>query len=272
MTMTESKIFEKISAYIAGNRLKAALESEVKYMVVEANETKVHLEGPGVGFEPEPPDKIQIEAPSQRLDVIYDEEPLGFKSYPLAPNIKILVQDPLEEIDLGEGTVKRPTYISVNLSPELKVEVIQLLKEYKDCFAWDYDEMPELSRGLVELKLPIKPGKKPIKQTPRRFASEILSKIKAEVERILDCKFIRTTRYVEWIVNIVLVVKKNGTLRVCIDFRDLNVATPKDKYPMHVAEMLDDPAAGHEYLSMLDGYSRYNQIFIAKEDVLKMVF
>ena len=63
--------------------------------------------------------------------------------------------------------------------------------------------MPGLDRGLVELQLPIKPGKKPIKQNPRRFAPEILSKIKTEVERLLKCKFIRVTRYVEWIANIV---------------------------------------------------------------------
>ena len=158
------------------------------------------------------------------------------------------------------------------IDPELRLEVIHLLKEFKDCFAWDYDEMPGLDRGLVELQLPIKSRKKPVKQTPRRFAPEILSKIKTEVERLLKCKFIRTMRYVEWIANIVPVIKKNGTLRVCIDFRDLNAATPKDDYPMHVAEMLVDSADGHEYLSMLDGYSRYNQIFIVEEDVSKIAF
>ena len=85
----------------------------------------------------------------------------------------MLAQDPLEEIDLGEGLDKRPTYISAKIDLELRVEVIQLLKEFKDCFAWDYDEMPGLDRGLVELQLPIKPGNKPVKQTPRRFALEI---------------------------------------------------------------------------------------------------
>lgn len=68
------------------------------------------------------------------------------------------------------------------------------------------------------------------------------------------------------------IVKKNGTLRVCIDFRDLNTATPKDEYLMPVAEMLVDFAAGYEYLSMLDRYSGYNQIFIAEEDVPKTAF
>ena len=81
----------------------------------------------------------------------------------MAPNIKMLVLDPLEEIDLGEATIKMPTNISVNLGPELKFKIIQLLQEYKDFFAWDYDEMHGLSRELVELKLHVKLGRKPIK-------------------------------------------------------------------------------------------------------------
>lgn len=161
--MSEAKTLERISAYIAEKRLKVALEAEVEYMVVEAKKAIVHLEGHGIDFEPEPPDKEQHEVQSERLDAIYDEEPLGFERDPLAPNLKMLVHGPLEEIDLGEGTKKRPTYITVNLGPKLKVKVIQILKEYKDCFTWDYDEMPELSRELVELKLPIDPGRKPIK-------------------------------------------------------------------------------------------------------------
>ena len=82
--------------------------------------------------------------------------------------------------------------------------------------------MSGLSRDLVELKLPIKVGKNPVKQTPRRFALAIMSKIKEEVERLLKSRFIKTARYVEWLANIVPIVKKNRKLRVCIYFRDLN--------------------------------------------------
>lgn len=89
---------------------------------------------------------------------------------------------------------------------------------------------------------------------------------------LVKCNFIRTTRYVKWIANMVPIIKKNDTLRVCIDFRDLNAATPKDEYPMPVVEMLVDSSTWHKYLSMLDGYSGYNQIFIADEDVPKMTF
>ncbi|WJX27585.1 hypothetical protein P8452_16392 [Trifolium repens] len=209
---------------------------------------------------------------NQRLDCIYDEEPLGFEKDPISSNQKMQAQDPLQEIDIGNGSVKRPTYISANIDPDLKVKIIKLLKEYKDCFAWDYNEMPGLSRELVEHRLPLRPDKKPVKQLPRRFAPEIMTKIKTEIERLLKCKFIRTARYVEWLANIVPVIKKNRSLRVCIDFRDLNNATPKDEYSMPVAEMLIDSAAGHEYLSMLDGYSGYNQIFIAEDDIAKTAF
>lgn len=176
--------------------------------------------------------KLPIDVVGQRLDSIYDDNPLGFEKDSISSNIKMLVQDPLEEIDIGDEVNKRPTYISANLNLEIKVEVIRLLKEYEDYFAWDYNEIPGLSRELVELKLAIEPGKNPIKQTPRRFAPEIPSNIKEEIKRLMRCKFIRTTRYINWIANIVPVIKKNGTLRVCIHFRDLNVATPKDEYPM----------------------------------------
>lgn len=117
------------------------------------------------------------------------------------------------------------------------------------------------------MKLPIQPDKKLVKQLPIRFAPQVISKIKEEIERLLKRKFIRIARYVEWLANIVPALKKNGSLKVCIDFRDLNKATPKDECQMPVEEMLVDSAARFEYLSMLDGYSWYNQIFIAKEDV-----
>ncbi|KAI5443874.1 hypothetical protein KIW84_012498 [Lathyrus oleraceus] len=241
-------------------------------MAVEASKENSNKQCPQEDVAKDPDNNQMGEWQHQKLDAIYDDEPLGFEKDPVSTNEKMVAQDPLEEINLGVGAENRPTYISAKMDPQFKVEIVQLLKEFKDYFAWDYDEMPGLDRSLVEMQLPIMEGKKPVKQTPRRFAPEILSKIKEEVERLLKCKFIRTTRYVDWIANIVPVIKKNGKLRVCIDFRDLNSATPKDEYPMPVAEMLIDSAAGHEYLSMLDGYSGYNQIFIAEEDVPKTGF
>ncbi|PNX65520.1 hypothetical protein L195_g054579 [Trifolium pratense] len=130
----------------------------------------------------------------QRLDCIYDDEPLGFEKDPHSLSQRMQAQDPLQEIDIGDGSIKRPTYISVNIDPSLRDKMVELLKKYKDCFAWDYSEMPGLSRNLVEHRLPLRPDKKPVKQLPRRFAPEIMTKIKAEIERLLKCKFVRTAR------------------------------------------------------------------------------
>lgn len=69
----------------------------------------------------------------------------------------------------------------------------------------------------MEWKLPIRPDKNPVKQLSRKFAPEIMSKIKEEIKRLLKCKFIKTVRYVEWLANIVHVIKKKGNLIVCID-------------------------------------------------------
>ncbi|XP_062013819.1 uncharacterized protein LOC133730203 [Rosa rugosa] len=132
--------------------------------------------------------------------------------------------------------------------------------------------MPGLDRSIVEHRLPIQSNCKPYKQPPRRCAAEVLPKIKEEMERLLKAGFIRTARYVEWLSNIVPVRKKNGKMRICVDFRNLNLATPKDEYPMPVADLLVDGAAKHEILSFMDGHAGYNQIFIAEEDVHKTAF
>jgi hypothetical protein len=147
-----------------------------------------------------------------------------------------------------------------------------ILKEYKDCFAWDYPELPGLSRKLVEHRLPIKEGFQPFQQAPRRMAPNITLKIKEEIERLVRAGFIRLVRYVEWLSNIVPVLKKNGKLRICIDFRNINMATPKDEYPIPVADLLVDGASGYKVLSFMDGHSGYDQIFIAESDVLKTAF
>ena len=151
--------------------------------------------------------------------------------------------DELEEVDIGPGDRPRPTYISAKLDLEYKQELIDLLKEFKDYFAWEYYEMPSLDQSIVEHRLPIKPGYRPFKQAPRRFNPNVLNDIKKETKRLLEAKFIQPYRYAEWISNVVPVYKKNGKLRVCIDFRDLNKPTPMDGYPMPIADMLVDVAA-----------------------------
>jgi hypothetical protein len=126
--------------------------------------------------------------------------------------------DPLEEIDIDDKT-PRPTFVNKTLETDPRDEMIGLLKEYADCFAWNYTEMPGLSREIVEHRLPIKSGFRPFKQKARTFRLDLLPRIKDEIHRLLEANFIRPCRYAEWVSNIVSVEKKeSGKLRVCIDF------------------------------------------------------
>jgi hypothetical protein len=78
------------------------------------------------------------------------------------------------------------------LAEEQKAEMYSLLREFVDCFAWAYTDMSGLSRELVEHTLPIKWGFRPHKQPTRNFNSELLGRIKEEVEQLLKEEFIRT--------------------------------------------------------------------------------
>ena len=130
--------------------------------------------------------------------------------------------------------------------------------------------MPVLSRDLVEHRLPIKADFRHYKQPARHFNPIMYDRIKEEINHLLDAGFIRFCRYTEWISNIVPIEKKDsGKIRVCIDFRDLNKATPKDEYPMPIADMLINEASGHRVISFLDGNAGYDQYSWPKKIRLK---
>ena len=61
--------------------------------------------------------------------------------------------DKLEEVDVGDTSKKRPMFVSSSLDPDFRVQLVDLQKEFKDCFAWDYTEMPGLDRSIVEVRI-----------------------------------------------------------------------------------------------------------------------
>jgi hypothetical protein len=133
--------------------------------------------------------------------------------------------------------------------------------------------MPGLSRELIELQLPIKASFRPYKQGAWNFMPEIIGRVKEEVDWLLQAGFIQPHHYAEWVSNIVLVEKKKiGKIQICVDFRNLNRASPKNMYLVPVANLLVDSTSSNKVISFLEGNAGYNQIFMAKEDVSKTVF
>jgi hypothetical protein len=71
---------------------------------------------------------------------------------------RFVSSDELEEVDIGEGSIKQPTYMNANLTEVQNREMLKLLRKFADFFAWSYAKMPGLNKGLVEHRLPIKKG------------------------------------------------------------------------------------------------------------------
>jgi ribonuclease HI len=191
----------------------------------------------------------------------------------IAADPRISAKEELEVIDLSsDPNIQRPVSISTSLSASERTQLVALLKEYQDIFAWQYNEMPGIDPALVAHSLNVEPGAKPIVQPMRTFHPEIEAQISQEVQKLLSAGFIKPIQHPRWLSNIVPVKKKNGQIRCCVDFRDLNKACPKDEFPLPNMDLLIDSAAGHAMFSFMDGFSGYNQILMSPKDAEKTAF
>jgi hypothetical protein len=90
--------------------------------------------------------------------------------------------------------------------------------------------------------------------------------VKAKVHHLLEARFIEPIAYPTWLANVVMVQKKSGKWRMCIDFMSLIKACPKDNFPLPRIDKIIDSAAGCEVMSLLDCFSGYHQIYMKEED------
>ncbi|RDY01041.1 hypothetical protein CR513_15677, partial [Mucuna pruriens] len=123
-----------------------------------------------------------------------------------------------------------------------------------------------LDREIVEHKLPLLLGATPIRQQLRRMKPEVALKIKEEEEKQWNVGFVAVANYPQWVANIVSVPKKDGKVRMCVDYRDLNRASPKDNFPLSHIDVLVGNIAQDTFFSFMDGFSSYNQIMMLPEN------
>ena len=111
--------------------------------------------------------------------------------------------------------------------------------------------MPGVPRELAEHRLNIRPDTKPVKQPLRRFSEEKRRTIGEEIAKLLAAGFIMEVFHPEWLANPVLVLKKNMTWRMCIDYTCLNKACPKDPFALPRIDQVIHSTAGCEQLGDL---------------------
>ena len=104
-------------------------------------------------------------------------------------------------------------------------------------------------------RLNVSPSFPPDRQKKRVFVQERDKAIAEEVRKLLEAGFIREVYYPDWLANVVMVKKANGSWRMCVDFTDLNKACPKDNYPLPRIDTLVDSTARHQLLSFMDAFS-----------------
>ena len=106
----------------------------------------------------------------------------------------------------------------------------------------------------------------PIWQKKRVFTEERDIAIAEEVRKLQEVDFISEVYYPNWLANIVMVKNANGNWRMCVYFIDLNKACQKDSNPLPCIDLLVNSTAGHQLLSSMDTFSRYNQIRLYEVD------
>jgi hypothetical protein len=175
------------------------------------------------------------------------------------------------DISVKPGIVEN-VHIGASCSPAEIITYTSLFKEFWDIFAWSYEEMLGIDPAIIVHEIKTYPRAKPVRQHlcsvhPRKVAA-----IKLEVEKLIKVGFIYHVALTEWVSNPIPIDKKGGSIRVCVDYRDINKSCPKDNFPTPFVDQIIDDCVGSEIFSLMDGFSGYNQINIAPEDQHKTTF
>jgi hypothetical protein len=127
--------------------------------------------------------------------------------------------------------IKKMTRIGTTMPEAVRGSIVQFLRENADVFAWSHEDMTGISTEVMVHKLNVNPSMHPVKQKRRVFAPERNAAVMEEVDKLLTAGFIREVYYPEWLANVVMVKKSNGKWRMCVDFTDLNKASPRTAIP-----------------------------------------
>ncbi|GAU51606.1 hypothetical protein TSUD_414380 [Trifolium subterraneum] len=158
---------------------------------------------------------------------------------------------------------------SLKLEGGVKLEELLVVSEFSDVFPEDISDLPP--EREVEFGIDLVPGTSPISMAPYRMSASELNELKKQLEELLEKKFIRPS-VSPWGAPVLLVKKKEGSMRLCIDYRQLNKATIKNKYPLPRIDDLMDQLVGACVFSKIDLRSGYHQIRVKTEDVPKTAF
>uniref|UniRef100_A0A251VPE0 RNA-directed DNA polymerase n=1 Tax=Helianthus annuus TaxID=4232 RepID=A0A251VPE0_HELAN len=170
---------------------------------------------------------------------------------------------------LRKGHIAILALVSDATVKEKKLEDIPIVRDYPQVFPEDLPGLPP--HRQVEFQIELAPGAAPIARAPYRLAPSELEELSKQLQELLEKGFIRPSSS-PWGAPVLFVKKKDGTFRMCIDYRELNKVTVKNRYPLPRIDDLFDQLQGSCYYSKIDLRSGYHQLRVREEDVSKTAF
>ncbi|GJR80116.1 reverse transcriptase domain-containing protein [Tanacetum coccineum] len=171
------------------------------------------------------------------------------------------------------GIIGRPGIRKIQAKKaEGRSKLCDLLRHNLDIFAWKPADMTGVPRHIVEHRLNVREGCPPIRQKKRGQAADRNKAIQEEVGKLVYAGIMKEVHYHSWLSNPVMIKKHGGSWRMCVDFKDLNKACPKDGYPLPEIDWKVESLCGFPFKCFLDAYKGYHQIKMAKEDEEKTSF
>ncbi|KAD2393961.1 hypothetical protein E3N88_40938 [Mikania micrantha] len=146
---------------------------------------------------------------------------------------------------------------------------VPIVREYPEVFPDDLPGLPPVRP--VEFRIDLIPGATPVAKSPYRLAPSEMQELSNQLQELLDKGFIRPS-YSPWGAPVLFVKKKDGSFRMCIDYRELNKLTIKNRYPLPRIDDLFDQLQGAQYFSKIDLRSGYHQLRVQDEDIPKTAF
>ena len=175
-----------------------------------------------------------------------------------------------ESINIGTEQNPKNINLGKNCTQAERAIFMNLFREFKDVFMWTYEDLKTYDMKIIKDIIPLKEDAKPFQQKLPKMHPSLESLVKKELNRLLAANIIFPVQHTTWVENPIR--KKSRDIRICIDFINLNRASLKDNYTVPAMEQILQSVSGFAMLSLLDGFSGYNQVLVAKEDHLKMTF
>ncbi|KAJ0513979.1 putative nucleotidyltransferase, Ribonuclease H [Helianthus annuus] len=170
---------------------------------------------------------------------------------------------------LRKGCVAFLAHIVDKKAAEPKIEDIPVVREYPEDFPEDLPGLPP--QRQVEFRIDLVPGAAPVAKAPYRLAPSEMQELSTQLQELLDKGFIRPS-FSPWGAPVLFVKKKDGSFRMCIDYRELNKLTIKNRYPLPRIDDLFDQLQGSSFYSKIDLRSGYHQLRIQEESIPKTAF